>query len=124
MSTSGNSNQFHPTNGFRCKYLRNRHGNPIGLIMTKVQGDQLLAGWSLCNRKLDVFRKSEARRMAAERLAPIETSDGSMLSALEHFANSTEVPDSVSRGCRHEIAYRNQQAQWQFADEVLGRGFF
>ena len=65
-------------------------------------------GWSLCNRKLDSFRKSEARRLAHERLAKIEKAQCSMLDVLEHYATMEvggQVPHSIIKGCMEEIEY-------------------
>ncbi len=116
-----NEGSFHPVKGYRCKYLRDRNGNPFGIVMTHVNGSVFRVGWSLCNRKLDTFKKMEARRVAAERMVQVETDSGMMCDALEFLANSVDVPHTISQGCRKEIEYRNYCSQMQEIDDRMMR---
>lgn len=109
--------KFHPSQGVRCFYVRGRHGEPVGLVMTSTADGVARMGWSLCKRNADTFRKSEAKVVAYERLTPIPdvtlTSglrDTAMNRALTILAGDQNVPQTVRRAARDEITYRAEYA--------------
>ncbi len=112
-------NKFHPSQGVRCLYIRNRHGHHVGLVMTQVSNGVAKMGWSLCKRKaqgknMDVFRKSEAKVVAFSRLAEIPTvevpkglNDTPMNRALVALSESDKsVPQSIRHAASEMIAHR------------------
>ena len=108
------NNVFHPSNGVRCLYLRDRRGNPVGLIMSENRDGQSRMGWSLCKRKEDVFRKFDAKVVAFERMTPIPTVmlDSVRLTpmncALTALSQDASVPHTVSSGARRELNRRRE----------------
>lgn len=119
MTTSTVSpNMFHPSNGVRCFYLRDRHGNPTGLIMTNVSEAQNKMGWSLCNRRQDVFYKFEAKMVAMERMADVPSveldgvRDTPMNRALTALSQNEAIPHTVSSGARRELQRRRMLEEY------------
>ena len=106
--------KFHPSQGVRCFYIRGRHGEPVGLVMTQVVDGVARMGWSLCRRSADTFRKSEAKIVAFARLAPIPATelgmgirDSAMNRALTVLAGDMSVPQTIRSGAKRELNRRS-----------------
>lgn len=108
------SDMFHPSNGVRCLYIRDRHGVPVGLVMTsaKATGSPSM-GWSLCRRKEDVFRKREAKTVASERLTtipevslPSGLTNTPMNRALVALSTDESIPHTIRHGAHQALVQR------------------
>ena len=111
---------FHPNKGYRCYYVRDRHSHAQGLIMTYSAEGVTKMGWSLCNRKEDVFRKQEARKVAFERMTSIpqvELPKGlhntPMNRAFVALANDTQIPQTIRSAVKNEIENRVSKTIFQ-----------
>lgn len=54
------------------KYIRNKHREPIGVVIAEQWGDRIVIGWSRCNKK-DKFDREQAQEIAQARLDLIKT---------------------------------------------------
>lgn len=108
-----NKNVFHPSNGVRCFYVRDRHDNPVGLVMTRQTPDGPQMGWSLCKRREDTFRKLDAKVVAFDRLAPVPSvtlpeglRDTPMNRALSVLSADMTAPQTVRSAAKREVQRR------------------
>ncbi len=110
-------NVFHPSNGYRFFYVRDRHDNPVGVIVTRVvSGDaKPIMGWSLCKRKEDRFTRAAARFLATDptRMVPIPPmpppaviDDTPMNRALTALSKDMTVPHTIRAAAKREIERR------------------
>mgnify|MGYP003489812861 FL=1 len=113
--TIASTPSFHPKDGVRCLYLRDRKARPVGLIMCVRDNGIVRFGWSVCDAQ-DTFRKTEARQIAHGRLTqlavdsvtlPEGLSDTPMNRVLVHLSGNVEgVPQIVRHGARRAVKAR------------------
>jgi len=109
------TNRFHPSNGYRFLYVRDRQDNPVGVIASTAAGSM---GWSLCKRKLDRFTKTEAKELACDpaRMRDIPrvqtdlrvagVNDTPMNRTLCALSNDMDVPHTIRQAARQALESR------------------